>query len=455
MMGLMVIILPALLTGVISSKSGKVGEAERLKGVAYLREAEVALRSIKEEGWTAYILPVVSGSDYYPEYDGTSKTWNLQPGIETITTGYTRKVVFSDVYRDAAGVMYATTALGRTLDTSTKKVDFEVAWTQPLSSSVTSSIYLTRYASNVIKTETLPSDFTAGQTITGTLSITGTNPDGEVSLGKFDTGRGDWCVPVIAGSLNVTSKAAGAAASILANPFEAFVGLGLTTANPSLVKVSITDTVPPTTPVASLAGQFPASGAGYVTRDIYGIGNFAYLATTDNTKEIVILQKSGANFAEIGTFRATTSNADADSVFVSGTRGFMTQANTLRIFDLTSNTGIRSQLGSATFGSAAATGEVFVRGNFAFVAVKGVTNKMEIFNVTTNTPVNVAFANFNSSTAQDIFVNSTGSRAYIVTSNDAALPEFFIVNTSNLNLPYHQVPVIGSYNMPDSMSPTT
>src|SRR3990167_3628807 len=47
--GLTGILLPALLTGLVSSREGKAQEGQRLQATALLRESEEAIRSVREK----------------------------------------------------------------------------------------------------------------------------------------------------------------------------------------------------------------------------------------------------------------------------------------------------------------------------------------------------------------------------------------------------------------------
>src|SRR3989344_502241 len=60
--GLAGILLPALLTGLVSSREGKAQEGQRLQATALARESEEAIRSIREKGWTN----IAANGTYHP-----------------------------------------------------------------------------------------------------------------------------------------------------------------------------------------------------------------------------------------------------------------------------------------------------------------------------------------------------------------------------------------------------
>ena len=50
-MGLAAILLPALLIGLATTREGRAQQRQRLEASAFLKEAEEAVRSVREKGW--------------------------------------------------------------------------------------------------------------------------------------------------------------------------------------------------------------------------------------------------------------------------------------------------------------------------------------------------------------------------------------------------------------------
>lgn len=90
--------LPALLTGLFSSKQGKAQQGQRVQAVALMKEAEEVVRNVREQGWTLFS---VNGT-YHPLISGT--TWSFASGSENVND-LTRTITVSDVYRDDNGVV--------------------------------------------------------------------------------------------------------------------------------------------------------------------------------------------------------------------------------------------------------------------------------------------------------------------------------------------------------------
>ncbi len=110
-LGIAAVLLPALLTAFVSTREGRVQQNQRLQAVSILKEAEEAVRVVREKDWNIF---AVNGT-YHPVI--SNPTWQLSTGPVTID-GFTRAVVISDVFRNANGAIVTS---GGTLDPSTKK----------------------------------------------------------------------------------------------------------------------------------------------------------------------------------------------------------------------------------------------------------------------------------------------------------------------------------------------
>ncbi len=247
------IMLPALLTGLISSQQGKSQQGQRVQAVALMKEAEEVVRNVRNQGWGAFS---VNGS-FHPLISGT--TWSLASGSETIN-GLTRTITVSDVFRDSSGVIVTS---GGSLDPATKRVYIEVTWGQPYASSVNSTIYVTRFLQNSASTQTSVSDFDTGTfATTETADVNG----GEITLSTNTKGK--WCSPTFS-SATITlpdgppvAVAATASATSITTPNQTFVATSpLITTSVKMAHINVTaDTETPTT---SLRGQFTLDPAQY------------------------------------------------------------------------------------------------------------------------------------------------------------------------------------------------
>lgn len=420
--GLLSILLPAFLTGLVTSRDGQAQRGVRNEALIFLKESHEAMRNVREKNW-ALVVPT---GVYYPRI-AADYSWELvasQSG-ENIN-GYIRKIELSDVYRDTAGVI----SQSGTLDPSTRKVDFSVSWDKPITSQVASTTYLTRYLDNASDIWTTDTDFNTG---TNTGTAVSDTEGGEVILGAG--GQGQWCVPALTLATLDLPKS-GVANAIAAIEGRVFTGTGENASGVSFANVNITNTNPP---VPSILGTID----GYKTNDIFGEQNYAYIATDNKDKEIIIVSISSSPYSEIGYFNAP-GNGDGDSIFVTGNTGYMTTGTKLYNFDLSSKSGSRSAIDSDGVTLAGNGTRVVVVGNYAYIAISGSNTKMQIIDLSNPSDLTVVgYANLDSGDGRDVSVNQTGTRAYLATSNMSDKREFFILDITNKSGNHS---VIGSYD---------
>lgn len=436
--GMMAIILPALYGGFFASRQGKAQQGEHLQAAALLAEEEEAMRSVREKGWAN----IATNGTYHATLSGS--IWSLSSGSETVNR-YTRQVTISDAYRNQNGDL----AGSGTVDPSTKKLVYTVSWGTPYTTSISATSYLTRYVTNLAKTQTTVSDFSQG-TLTSTVidDVSG----GEVKLGAGG-GGGNWCNPKLS-ITTVDLSRQGVPTAISAYPGTIVTGTGGNASGPTFVRTSVSSDNPPT---ATFSGQFNNSKSNGVFTE----NNYGYIATTNNSQEIQILDLSsvtippGANttFTQIGSFNAP-GNGQGNSVFVSGTVGYMTDGSNFYTFDLTSHAGSRSQLNTSTVTLAGTGNKVVVVGNYAYVATNSTTTQLQVINVSdpVHPSIVASFAAGNSQSGIDVSVNATGTRAYLVTGYaSSSLPDLFIIDTSTKS---GSLPKIGTGYNTGGMIPT-
>lgn len=175
--GLTAVLLPALITAIVATTEGRAQSAQRTDATNLLKEAEEAIRIIRETNWQQ----ISTNGTYHPTIVGSN--WTLSPGAETIN-GYSRKIDIQDTQRDASGNI----SLSGTIDPSTKKIISTVSWTTPISSQVDSAAYITRYLSNANIQETTQAQFNLGTKVNTQVV---NNAGGEVELTQSST-SGDY-----------------------------------------------------------------------------------------------------------------------------------------------------------------------------------------------------------------------------------------------------------------------
>jgi type II secretory pathway pseudopilin PulG len=407
--GLCAVLLPALITGLVSSRSGKAQQKERVEAVTLLKEAEEAVRSIREKDW-ANLSPIETELHTVRE----DASWKFVNTAETIN-GFTRKVVISNVYRDSSNNIIQTGTTEQ-IDPSTKKVVISVAWSKPIPASVDSILYLTRYLKNSHQTETTDSEFNNGTKTR--IDVTKT-VDGELILGSG--GKGDWCKP----KLSMTEwdlPKQGVANAISAIVGRVFAATGENSSGVSFANVTVSNDNPPQ---VAVVGDFD----GYKTNGIFGETNYAYLATDKKVVIIDLTKLVSGKYLEVGSF--DLGNKKHSTVYVSGNIGFTTVGSTLYTFNLSSKTGSRPQLGSVSLGASAI--KTTVIGNYVYVAIDSNSNQLKVYQYSPDGKT-ISFKGqitVNAGNGRDIYVNSINTTAYLATTSSSTKKELFIINVTD------------------------
>lgn len=262
-MAISIVILPALLTGIISSRQGKVQQAQRTQAVYLLNETIDAVRSVREKGW----IPFAVNGTFHPAISGTS--WTLATGSATVN-GFNQQVVIGDVNRDLTGAIASS---GGTLDPSSKKVDILISWSQPYISTVSANLYMTRYLSNNSFTQTTAADFNAG--VLGPNTQVTNVSGGEVTLANNNKAK--WCSPALSSATIDLPDGPPVAVSAVANassnsiPNDVFVAVApFATTSAKLAYLTVTANTD--VPVPTLRGTFTLDPNKYSNSNLVPTG---------------------------------------------------------------------------------------------------------------------------------------------------------------------------------------
>ncbi|MCR4263848.1 MAG: hypothetical protein NUV98_03990, partial [Candidatus Roizmanbacteria bacterium] len=399
----------------------------KTKAIQYSRDYIEKVKNVRRNDWDS----LVNGRYIFVENAGNLE---LQETVGGETFGsYTRFLDIEDAYRDTDGNLLDVPGL---VDPSTKKITVTVSWIGFRPGTISESMYLTRYMDNLAWTQTTQNHFNAGTHSGTTVLATGGDPiDGEIVLGAG--GSADWCEP----DLVIDGQALdgnGVAKAVTAIEGRAFVSTGDNASGWTFSNITITDINPPTT---SVPGYY--NDGGIKGNDVFGEQYYGYVATDTNSKEVIIIDISNTPYSEVGYFDIP-SNTDGESVFVYGNTGYVAEEQKLWNFNLDSKTGERLKRDLDGVSLSGEGKAVYVVGDYAYVATEG-TKRLQIFDVGTD-PINmteVGWATLDSADAQDVFVNTTGTRAYVVTASSSTKREFFIVNIEQKT---GEQPVIGNYD---------
>ena len=120
-------------------------------------------------------------------------------------------------------------------------------------------------------------------------------------------------------------------------------------------------------------------------------------------------------------------------------------------FDLSSKSGARAIIDTDGVTLDSTGNKVVVVGNYAYVAIGATSNQLDIVDVSNPTNLTVVGkATVVGQNATDIFVNSSATRAYLVTSESSTKKEFFIIDITTKTGNSHTT--LGSYDT-NGMSP--
>lgn len=372
--------------------SNKTGAAK----ILIQKEIE-SLRSIKESSWSSLALP----GTYHTLQNGN--IW--QVATNTIeSNGFTRGFTVENVCRISAGTLPVDcSTAGAKNDPSTKSITVSVSWDFFGSHTLSSTIYLSRYFNNSTWTQTTQADFNAGNS---TNVVTTNNNGGEVQLAA--SGGGNWNSPQIIATRQLGSALAN---SVTVANNKAY----LVTNSQTGADFFIFDVTDPTNPVAN--GSFDLGGSGF---KLTVVGSFAYIATANTGRELTILNISNPASPTLAGFYNSPGTAVGRGVSLVGNTAVLTTDNNtsgtgyeLYVLNIT-NPAAPSLIGGLNL--AAATRDVLISGNFAYIASTSNSTELQVVNISNPATPSIA-GSFNTSgntDASSLFFNT--NKIYLTTS---------------------------------------
>lgn len=410
---LLFLIITPIIGSMASSGNSQLNIQQRLEAENELTTAAEAVWSIRESGWKN--LPTHPGT-YHLIKNG--ELWELASGSAQLENGLTQSIEVEDVYRDNNWLISSSSGV---LDPSTKRISVNIEYGDTFAKSITSSFMLTRYLDNEQLEQTTEADFQDG-TFDATVG-TDTN-GGEVILATG--GSGNWCLP----NQNIVTQydlpGNGQASVVRALEGKVFTGTDQGSQG-QFIELSVNQNSPP-------GFTLEGTTTGYDTNDIFIDGQYAYVATNNTSRDLVIIDLTTNQ--EVGYFNDSFWWGTAQGIYVVGNVGYLTIGPNLHTIDLSSKTGSRPQLGSIDLSGQwwnPATGyRLQVVGNHAYVTLDWGSAEMRIVDVTNpRSMVRRGAANVNSKRGKDVYVNSTGTRVYLVTTVSSTQNELFVLNTTS------------------------
>ncbi|HSW80199.1 MAG TPA: beta-propeller domain-containing protein [Candidatus Saccharimonadales bacterium] len=402
--GITAIMLPALLTALISANAAKPAAQQQILAEGYLRSLTEQMRSVREGGWSN----IATNGTYHPVT--ASNTWALSSGSSTVGN-FTLQVVISDIQRNSSGGIVSS---GGTVDPSTKLATATVSWSKPVASSISSQAIFSRWNSGTTWTQTTQTDFNGG-TLTNT--VTTNTAGGEVQLAD---GTPNWLSPSLAGSFNITGNVSGLSsyyATISGTPY-AFVGFAT-----GMAIINVSNKASPT-----LTGTYATTSA---VNGIFVNGTAAYLALAGTTNQFTIVNVSNpASPATTGSL-TVGGNVAANAVTVSGTSAYIvsnTAGGTNGDFNIVNITNPAAPTITGKLKIGSNNKGVVVSGNFAYIPTD--TNNKQLEAVNISNPAAPTAGNTVNMGANGLGVVLSGTNIYVATANNAATGELRIFSIS-------------------------
>lgn len=374
---------------------------------AFAQEGIDAARSVINQGWGE--LPV--GGPY--GLSSSSGHWQIS-GSGDVADKFSRTVSVEQVYRDGSGNI----APAGTADPRTKKIIAQVVWETVAGRSNLLNLisYFTLWIS-LAWTETTTVDFSDG-TFTNTQgSAIG---DGAVTLAGMPGSGFN-----LQGSYNTPSSSFdGRDVFVVGNT--AYLITDNNTSGPELYIVNVTNPAAPT-----LLGSLNLSAAA---NGIYVSGNYAYIASANNSQELQIVNISNPAAPSLTGSYNTPVSDDATDVWVSGSYAYLTTvvSSNRELYKINiSNPAAPSLTGSTEIGGT--VNGIHVSGNYAYLATA--LNSQELISVDTTPATPTVVGSYDAPSGndgRDVFVD--GTAAYLVTQPNAA-NEFYVINVTNPAVP--------------------
>jgi type II secretory pathway pseudopilin PulG len=416
-------------TLVIEGLSQTKNLSQRNTSILYIKEVFNAVTVLKNDLWSL----IVQNTDDGPKHlDFIDNKYTLADGAD-VHDDVTTSITVGLLQRDVDGNIVLT---GGTTDSHSRSINIDASWVDFMgrTNNVTSVIYVNDWNTYDF-IQTTKAEFDEG---TYFQSISTNLTGGEIQLKQVF--YPDWCKP----SLSIDEfdlPGDSSAKTLFSFAGLAYTGTGGDT-GVALTKLRISGVEEP---VVALEGQFD----GYVTNNIFIDGNYAYLATTNRSKDVVILDISTYPFTEVG-FYNTSRSEEAESVYVLNNVGYVSAGRYIFTFNLTEKTGSRSQLGlkqislNQNWGQISTVSQIVVRGNYLYASLDEDWYEMAIVNITNPASLVIESQNnVNNQQVLDLYVSPDGTRAYFGT-NSSSEREFWILDTT-LKKPNDR-PVIGRYD---------
>ncbi len=373
--------------------SNRLGEEQTIAN-QYASEGIDATRSIKNLGFTNLVNSVGTGITL------SGGVWSFSGSNNILSNKFTRVLSVSDVSRDVNGNIVVS---GGTLDPLTKKIVSTVSWnfTPTRSNSVVLTSYLTNWKKAIV---------------------------------------GNWAIPSLDSSFDLTLANSGANAangiSLALSGNYIFFGRA-SSAGRELFSIDISNTA---LPVLCATCQRELGGN---VNDIVTNGNYSYIASSNNSQELQIINISSPtslSTASLTSFNLTAANSgndNADSI------GLAIVGNNLYMIRNGGNEFIKFDISSPASPVLSGTGagitgiptRMVIVGNYAFVTTEDNAAEVQVMNLTTLARDAVLNLNSGNDPANAISNTYAGGNRILVGRVSSGAPELYSIDISTPTSP--------------------
>lgn len=261
-------------------------------------------------------------------------------------------------------------------------------------------------------------------TMYGSHIFIGTQDD-TVEITVARTNEGGWAYPALQGSQDATRNYTPSAIYVSAN--RAYVG---SSSNASTGEFFVYDITTPTAP--TYLGNFET---GATVNDIVVSGNYAYIASSDNSRELDILDISTPSAITRAGVLNLTGSQDAVTLALSGTTAYVGRTTGAgKDFYVIDVTTASAPVESGSVNTAATVNETIASGNYVYAATSKTSAEFTIFDVSSPSSPSVAGVVDLTGTAIGRGVALSGSTV-VVTRASSSNNEVNVIDVSNPSAP--------------------
>jgi type II secretory pathway pseudopilin PulG len=392
----------------------------RAKATNLVQEINNALILLKDQSW----------QNISTHADGTQKHIDIVDGEYQIIDGQgtyldlTYYFTISNALRDLSGNLIDT---GGDIDPHTRVIDITIIWNDSLGREqlLTQELYINDWNTYSF-IDTFVEDFNLG--IHNGTYVENIR-DGEVSLETML--YSDWCKPDNSKTVfDIYGNGVASAISTYEN--SVIMGTGGNASGVPFIKTTVTDNFP-APPTVQQDTSFTSSDK---TNGVFLLNeSHALLATDTSGKQVMIMNILSP--VQMTGYVSLESQAKANTVSANGNKGFVSERNNLILFDLSSTTGSRPIINSASLGgnkNKTLVTDLYVDDQYAYMTLSEHTNEFVIYEHTPTLRL-VGQINLGDMNANALFISEDKTKAFIGTENNA-LDELFIVDITNKESTY-------------------